>query len=164
MLQALRRTRTAMQDVRRFLARAEELAVERGRHVASVEDLVRAALDGETDDSANRALAAVHMAPSRLVRAMEEVPADALRRLELDDLDVPVRATRRPALPALDGLAEAVWQDVAQRRPRGRRDFRTADVIVVVTELQEGTVARALTSLHVDRHELHDAATTAATA
>ena len=162
MLHALRQRLADVRTVRRLLTTAEAAARSEGESRPGAEHLLLAAMS-LPDGTAARALARCGAAPDDLARAVADQHAAALAGLGLAADEARLSASLPPAPPPRGpydstASAQALFQRTTELARAGRRALRGAHVVLAATEVEHGTVARALQHLSVDRALLAAAA------
>ncbi|MGY1743988.1 Clp protease N-terminal domain-containing protein [Blastococcus sp. SYSU D00695] len=150
-----------IRTIKRLLTGAEAEARSAGEDVPGPEHLLLSAA-ALPDGSAARALAEVGVDLDALRTAVARTHADALAGLGLE----PPAAAAAPALaaPATGPMrtspqAQQVFQRAVElSRAATPAGLRGAHVVAAATELERGTVVRALRSAGVDPQALHAAA------
>jgi ATP-dependent Clp protease ATP-binding subunit ClpA len=162
----LRNALRQMSTIKALLTAAEDEARAMGEQQPGAEHLLLAALD-LPDGAARRAFARFGVDADDLRKAIVQVDADALASLGLEPTVAATLAARRPIRPA-DGrpriyrsspsAQEAFQAAAALARAEKPSRFSGAHVVAAVAEQQEGTAARMLEALRIDRRELAEAA------
>ena len=151
-----------LRTIKQLLIEAEAEARGGGEETPGPEHLLLAAAT-LPDGTAARALERVGVDPQRLRPAIEEAHASALatggievdRRLgDTAGLRAPATGVFRATPGAQKVFQEAVALSKTVKPPR----LRGAHVVAAICDLEQGTVARALAALGVDRDQLRDAA------
>lgn len=153
-----------MRAIGQLLSEAERVARRMGEEQPAAEHLLIAA-SNLPDGSAARALAAVELDAERIERAVTDVHAEGLVSAGVAPAGAAHRAEARP----LDGppptgpyrssaSAQELFQAAAALARGARQRFRGAHVVLASARIEEGTLARALERLGVDRAALADAA------
>ena len=146
--------------IKQLLEGAERLAQKSGESLPGAEHLLLSAL-ALPDGTARRAFERLGVDSAGLPSAIAAQHEDALRAV---GIEVDAKDLDRPA-PEARGvfLSTASAQNAFKRavelsgKPEPRR-LRGAHVVLAVTEMEHGTVARALTRMGVDREHLAAAA------
>ena len=154
------RLKGEFRTIRDLLEGAERLAQQSGEAHPGAEYLLLSALN-LPDGSARRAFERIGADPDGLPAAIAAQHADALRALGIE-----VEAGE-PVVPAPEARgvflskpsAQAAFRRAVElsKHPKPRR-LLGAHVVVAITEIEHGTVARALRRMGVDRPKLAAAA------
>lgn len=155
--------RHAAQDVRtmkRLFTEAEAEARRDGQDAFAAEHLLLAAL--AVEPSARAALARTGHEPDALRAALTRRHAAALAAVGVDagtllTDDAPAGAEPTGAMTST-ATGRSVFQRARARASGEKRAITGADVVLAATELERGTVPRALAELGVDRAALAGAA------
>lgn len=146
--------------IKQLLEGAERLAQQAGESLPGAEHLLLSAL-ALPDGTARRAFERLGVDPDGLPSAIAAQHDDALRAvgIEVDakDLDVPAPEARGVYLSTPSAQTTFKRAVELSGKPKPRR-LRGAHVVLAVTEMEHGTVARALSRLGVNRDELAAAA------
>lgn len=152
--------RRAIADIRymnRLLPRAEQEAADLGDECPGAEHLLLAAAGTTGDDTARRALDAVGVTVDDLRSAVEQVHRDALAAI---GLAVPAVRTAAPVsrVHRSTGPAQEAFQHAVELAHADGDRVRGGHVVMAVAAQGEGTLARALALLGVERDGLSAAA------
>ena len=155
--------RHAVSDVRtmkRLFTEAEAEARRDGQDDFAAEHLLLAALT--TDASARSALAQTGHAPEELRAALARQHEAALATVGVDagtllTDDAPAGDDPTGAMTST-ATGRRVFQRAREQAGAEKRSITGAHIVLAATELEHGTVPRALAELGVDRSELADAA------
>ena len=145
-----------------LLPAAETIAHQMGEPEPGAEHLVLAALD-LPDGSARRAFVRAGADPDRFRDALSAQHADALRSIGIDapddQLDGHIPAPARPSGPLRSrGSLHKVFRRVVKLVRKERSQLYGAYVVLVASETDTGTVARALSHMQVEPNRLAAAA------
>ncbi|MEC5198921.1 hypothetical protein RCH21_001145 [Arthrobacter sp. PL16] len=146
--------RTALSDVsfmNSLFTAAERVAHDLGDPVMGAEHLVIAALD--RDDLDRAALTPLRLDAPRFRDAVVAVHADALGSVGLGGAGRPIVGTPRGALGST-ATARAVFQDARKRARDRRAPLRAIDIVAAAARLEQGTTARAIARLGIERADL----------
>lgn len=146
--------------IKQLLEGAERLAQQSGESLPGAEHLLLSAL-ALPDGTARRAFERLGVDPASLPAAIASQHDDALRavgiKVDAKDLDVPAPEGRGVFLSTPSAQATFKRAVELSGKPKPRR-LRGAHVVLAVTEMEHGTVARALSRMGVDREHLAAAA------
>ncbi len=146
--------------IKQLLEGAERLAQQSGESVPGAEHLLLSAL-ALPDGTARRAFERMGVDPAGLPSAIAAQHDDALRAvgIEVEGKDLDVAAPEARGVFLSTPSAQATFKRAVElsSKPKPRR-LRGAHVVLAVTEMEHGTVARALSRLGVDREHLAAAA------
>ena len=147
--------------IRELLGGAERLARQAGAEQPGAEHLLLAAV-ALSDGTARRAFEGVGADPDRLPEAIEAQHAEALRAVGIAAGGAALPATPAPPTAAIyrsGPSAQAVFRRAVDlsATPAPRR-LLGAHVVLAVAEREQGTAARALRHLRIDREALAAAA------
>lgn len=146
--------------IRQLLEGAERLAQQSGEAQPGAEHLLLSAL-ALPDGTARRAFERLGVDPGGLPSAIASQHDNALRALGIEvnakDLDVPAPAARGVFLSTPSAQATFKRAVELSGTPKPRQ-LRGAHVVLAVSEMELGTVARALSRLGVKREQLAAAA------
>jgi ATP-dependent Clp protease ATP-binding subunit ClpA len=146
--------------IKQLLEGAEQLAQQSGESLPGAEHLLLAAL-ALPDGTARRAFERLGVDPAGLPSAIAAQHDEALRavgiKVEAKDLDTPAPEARGVYLSTASAQTAFKRAVELSGKPKPRR-LRGAHVVLAVTEMEHGTVARALSRLGVDREHLAAAA------
>lgn len=148
-----------VRTIKLLLEGAERLAQQSGESLPGAEHLLLSAL-ALPDGTARRAFERLGVDPDGLPSAIAEQHDDALRAVGIEvktEFDAPAPAKRGVYLSAPSAQTTFKRAVEMSGKPKPRR-LRGAHVILAVTEMERGTVARALSRMGVDRNELASAA------
>jgi ATP-dependent Clp protease ATP-binding subunit ClpA len=163
MFRQLRRARADVATMHRLLPAAERLAQRDGVDVPGPEHLVLAAFDLD-DGTARHALADVGIDGARLHAAVVAQHADALRTVGVvaDEDAIAARLPGPPERPTgvhrSTATAQAVFRRAVDVARADRSPLRSGHVLLAATEIEHGTLPRALDHLAIDRTVLAAAA------
>jgi ATP-dependent Clp protease ATP-binding subunit ClpA len=159
-LKALRDMRT----IGRLLTDAEQVARRMGDERPSAEHLLLAAMT-LPDGSAARALHGFGVDADRLAGAIRDEHASALVAAGIDATTAAAMSTDRPVTPASGSgvyrsnpSAQELFQAAGAAARGARQRLAGAHVVLAAADLEQGTLARALHRLGVDRAALRAAA------
>lgn len=153
----LRRASADLRYMNRLLPQAEREASRLGDELPGLEHLVLAAADVADDDTARTALAAVGLTPDSLRDAVVRVHREALAAVGLAGPADPTPAPTSRVHRSSGAAQEAFQEAVSLAKADGDR-VRGAHVVIAAAAPSEGTLARALALLGVDRGDLAAAA------
>lgn len=146
--------------IKQLLEGAERLAQQTGESLPGAEHLLLSAL-ALPDGTARRAFERLGVDPDGLPSAIAAQHDDALRAvgIEVDAKGLGVPAPEARGVYLSTPSAQTTFKRAVELsgKPKPRR-LRGAHVVLAVTEMEHGTVARALSRLGVDREELAVAA------
>lgn len=148
------------QTIRQLLEGAERLANESGETLPGPEHLLLSAL-ALPDGTARGAFERLGVAPDGLEAAIVAQHADALRAVRIRvDTDAPVVPAPDPrgVFHSTPTAQTAFRRAVELSRTSKPQRLLGAHVVLAVTEIEHGTVARTLSRLGMDREALADAA------
>lgn len=155
--------RQAIADIRimnELFTTAEQEAADLGDEVPGAEHLLLAVL-ALPDDSARRAFATFEVTAADVRSAIAQTHTQALRSVGVDAAEPePVEVDRSGPYRSTGALQEVFQRAVALSKDGGGRGhtLRSAHVVWAVSEVEHGTVSRALGRLGIDRIDLHQAA------
>jgi ATP-dependent Clp protease ATP-binding subunit ClpA len=159
----LRRARTDIATMKRLFPDAERLAQADGLDRPGAEHLLLAALDLD-DGTALQALGEMWIDSQQLHDAVIAQYDEALRGVGITADDNAIDA-RLPAPPERttgpyrsQGSMQTLFQRAVTLAKSDGSPLRSGHLLLAATESEHGALARALTHLGIDRHELHDAA------
>ena len=155
-----------MSTVKQLLTGAEAEARSMGEQVPGPEHLLLAATE-LPDGTAARALAAIGVGPGQLRTAVEEAHRGALAFLGLaaeppGDVEPGLRGPATGVLRSTPQAQQVFQEAVALSKSTKPSRLTGAHVVVAASRLEQGTTARALAALGVDRDRLREAAETEA--
>jgi ATP-dependent Clp protease ATP-binding subunit ClpA len=149
-----------IQTIKQLLEGAERLAQQSGESHPGAEHLLLSAL-ALPDGTARRAFERLGVDPDGLPSAIAAQHDDALRavgiKVDAQNLDVPAPEARGVYLSTPSAQTAFKRAVELSGKPKPRR-LRGAHVVLAVTEMERGTVARALSRMGVDREKLAVAA------
>ncbi len=156
----LRHAMTDVRTMKRLFEEAEAEARRDGQDAFAAEHLLLAALSVEP--SARAALARTGHEPEELRTALARQHATALAAVGIDagsllTDDAPAGADPSGAM-ASTATGRGVFQRAREHASTEKRAISGAHVVLAATELEHGTVPRALAELGVDRADLAAAA------
>ena len=146
--------------IKQLLEGAERLAQQSGESLPGAEHLLLSAL-ALPDGTARRAFERLGVDPAGLPSAIAAQHDDALRAVgigvDAKDLGTPAPEARGFYLSTPSAQTAFKRAVELSGKPKPRR-LRSAHVVLALTEMEHGTVARALKRMGVDRRRLADAA------
>lgn len=153
-----------MRTIGALLGDAEQVARRLGDEEPAAEHLLLAALK-LPDGSAARALGAVGVSAEHLERALVEEQAASLERAGFDT-DAAARLAQPEAVSPAAGAgiyrssmsAQELFRAAGDRARSARQRLAGAHVVVAASEVEDGTLARVLERLGVDRPAMRAAA------
>jgi ATP-dependent Clp protease ATP-binding subunit ClpA len=153
-----------MRTIKQLLTDAESIARELGEREPAAEHLLLSAI-GLPDGTAGRALAAVGVDAAAIRAALVALEADALvsvgvprDRAEALATPQPLGPDRKPLLYGAGPTARDAFRAAGEAARRARQRLRGAHVVIVIADIERGTIARVLDRLGVDRDVLRAAA------
>ena len=145
--------------IKQLLEGAERLAQQSGESLPGAEHLLLSAL-ALPDGTARRAFERLGVDPDGLPSAIASQHDEALRAVGIKvDAELHAPAPERRGVYLSSASAQTTFKRAVELsgKPKPRR-LRGAHVVLAVTEMEHGTVARALDRLGVAREELAAAA------
>lgn len=153
-----------MRTIGRLLTDAEQVARRMGDERPSAEHLLLAAMT-LPDASAARAMDRFGIDAEQLTQAIRDEHADALVVAGIDAPTAAAMSADRPVGPARGSgvyrsnpSAQELFQAAGRAARSARQRLAGAHVVLAAADLEQGTLARALERMEVDREALRSAA------
>ena len=166
MFDKLRRARTDLTTMNTLFPKAEQIARADGVDEPGAEHLLLAALDLD-DGIAAAALARFHVDAAALRAAIVAQHEDALRSIGVVADDNAVAAALPAPTPAMglyrsQGSLQRAFQRATALAKLDKTSLHSGHILLAVTEPDQGTVARSLEHLGLDRQLLRERITATA--